>query len=226
MLTADDVVVLLDFDNTLFDNDRFAADLGAQLTQAFGAVECERYWTIYAERRAALGYADYLAALQTLRVGRDNDPKQLQISTFMLEYPFAERLFPRALDVIAHLRSLGLPGVLSDGDVVFQPWKIQRSGIWEAVGGRVHVYLHKERMLAAIRRHLPARHYVLVDDKPQLLAAMKRTLGREVTTVFVRQGHFAAESADTAIDPGPDLSVDLIADLLNHDRTHFLKDAR
>ena len=216
------MVFLLDVDNTLLDNDRFGSDLDARLAQLFGAAERERYWAIYAELRDALGYADYLATLQRFRVGLEDDPDLLQMSEFILEYPFAERLYPHALEVIAHLRTLGAPAVLSDGDVVFQPRKIQRSGIWSAVEGRVLIYPHKERMLEAVKRRCPALRYVMVDDKPRLLAAMKSQLGQKLTTVFVRQGHYAAESAASAIDPSPDVSVDRIGDLLDCDLTKLL----
>ncbi len=220
---ASDVVFLLDVDNTLLDNDRFAADLGARLQRDFGAAERERYWAIYNALREQLGYADYLAALQEFRVDLHDDlPDLLRMSAFLLDYPFAERLYPRALDAIAHLRGLGVVAVLSDGDVVFQPRKVQRSGIWEAVEGRVLIYLHKERMLDAMQRCFPASHYVMVDDKPQLLAAMKRALGEKLTTVFVRQGHYAAASLHTVIDPAPDRSIARIGDLIDCDLTGLI----
>jgi len=220
-----DVVFLLDVDNTLLDNDRFGADLGARLEQAFGADQRDRYWAVFAALREELSYADYLAALEKFRVGLDDDPDLLQMSSFMLEYPFADRLYPHALEAIAHLSTLGLPVVLSDGDVVFQPRKIQRSGIWNAVEGRVLIYVHKERALDAMQRRYPARHYVMVDDKPLLLAAMKRTLGEKLTTVFVHQGHYAAQyaaQANTVIDPPFDLEIERIGDLLDRDRADFL----
>ena len=216
MLSSNETVFLLDVDNTLFDNDRFGADLGNRLEQGFGVAGRQRYWTIYNALREELGYADYLWALQKFRVGLDDDlPELLQMSAFVLDYPFAARLYPRALETIAHLRTLGLPVILSDGDVVFQPRKIQRSGIWEAVDGRVLIYLHKERMLDAMQHRFPAAHYVMIDDKPQLLAAMKRILGTRLTTVFVRQGHYAAESVNAAIDPLPDRAFERIGDLLD-----------
>ena len=221
-----DVVFLLDVDNTLLDNDRFGADLGARLEQAFGADQRDRYWAIFAALREELSYADYLAALEKFRVGLDDDPDLLQMSSFMLEYPFTDRLYPRALEAIAYLSTLGLPVILSDGDVVFQPRKIQRSGIWNAVEGRVLIYVHKERALDAMQRRYPGRHYVMVDDKPLLLAAMKRALGERLTTVFVHQGHYAAQyaaqSANTVIEPPPDLEIERIGDLLDHDRADFL----
>jgi FMN phosphatase YigB (HAD superfamily) len=222
LLSEGEVVFLLDVDNTLLDNDRFGADLGARLEQAFGAAERDRYWAIFAALREELSYADYLGALEKFRAGLDDNPNLLQTSSFMLEYPFADRLYRRALDAIAHLRTLGLPVILSDGDVVFQPRKIQRSGIWNAVQGRVLIYVHKERALDAMQRRYPAQHYVMVDDKVQLLAAMKRVLGQKLTTVFVRQGHYAAQSASTVIDPPPDMDIERIGDLLDRDRSDFL----
>jgi FMN phosphatase YigB (HAD superfamily) len=213
VLTTGEVVFLLDVDNTLLDNDRFAADLRAQLTQGFGAAECARYWAIYDGLRQQLGYADYLAALQGFRNGLEDDPDLLQMSAFLLEYPFAQRLYPRALEAIAHLRTLGLPVVLSDGDMVFQPRKIMRSGIWDAVDGRVMICVHKQRSVPAMQRRYPASRYVMVDDKPQLLAAMKQAMGDQLMTVFVRQGHYAVESAGTTIVPPPDRTIELIGDL-------------
>ncbi len=217
MLAGGGVVILLDVDNTLLDNDRFGADLGDRLTQLFGAAERERYWAIFAALRSELGYADYLTTLQKFRAGLEEHPQLLLMSQFMLEYPFAERLYPGALETVAHLHTLGLPVILSDGDIVFQPRKIQRAGIWRAVDGRVIVGVHKERSLDAMRRRFPATHYVMVDDKPQLLVAMKRLLGPQLTTVFVRQGHYAAESRNAVFDPAPDVCIDRIADLLEHD---------
>ncbi|HEY2395328.1 MAG TPA: HAD family hydrolase [Rudaea sp.] len=217
MLARDGTVILLDVDNTLLDNDRFGADLGDRLAQLFGAVERERYWAIFAALRTELGYADYLTTLQKFRIGLEEHPQLLLMSQFMLEYPFAERLYPRALEAVAHLHTLGAPVILSDGDIVFQPRKIQRSGLWCAVDGRVVVVVHKERSLDLVRRRFPAIHYVMVDDKPQLLVAMKRLLGPELTTVFVRQGHYAAESRNTIFNPAPDVCIDRIADLLERD---------
>jgi FMN phosphatase YigB (HAD superfamily) len=221
VLATGEVVFLLDVDNTLLDNDRFAADLGARLEQGFGAAGRDRYWALYAKQRDQLGYADYLGALEAFRAGLDDEPDLLQMSAFLLEYPFAQRLYPHALEAIAHLGTLGLTVVLSDGDVVFQPRKVQRSGIWDAVAGRVLIPLHKQRALEAMQRRYPAAHYVMIDDKPQLLAAMKQVLGARLTTVFVRQGHYALESADMTIDPAPDLGVERIGELIDFDMSHF-----
>jgi FMN phosphatase YigB (HAD superfamily) len=214
-------VFLLDVDNTLLDNDRFAADLGDRLESCFGAAQRARYWDIFAQRRAALGLADYLGSLQEFRTGLDDDPRLLDMSQYLLEYPFTSRLFPRALEAIAHLRTLGSPMVLSDGDIVFQPRKIQRSGIWDAVEGRVMIYLHKEKVLDHMQRRFPAKHYVMVDDKANLLAAMKSVLGAQLTTVFVRQGHYALAAESNSVFPAPDLVIERIGDLLNHNSTDF-----
>jgi FMN phosphatase YigB (HAD superfamily) len=215
------MVFLLDVDNTLLDNDRFAEDLGDRLGQTFGAAERARYWQIFARLREQLGLADYLASLQAFRAGLDDHPDLLAMSEFLLEYPFAARLFPRALDAVAHLNTLGRAAVLSDGDVVFQPRKIQRSGIWEAVGGRVMIYVHKERELDHVLRRYPAQHYVMVDDKPNLLAAMKSALGSRLTTVFVRQGHYALAAESNSVDPAPDVTIERIGDLINLDLSDF-----
>ena len=221
MLSAAAPVILLDVDNTLLDNDRFTADLGDRLEASFGAGERARYWEIFARRRESLTLADYLGSLQEFRAGLDDDPKLLDMSQFLLDYPFANRLFPDALQAIAHLRTLGKPAVLSDGDIVFQPRKIQRSGIWDAVEGRVMIYLHKEKVLDHMQRRYPADHYVMVDDKPNLLAAMKATLGARLKTVFVRQGHYALAPDSQSVAPAPDLTIENIGDLLNFKPTDF-----
>jgi FMN phosphatase YigB (HAD superfamily) len=214
-------IFLLDVDNTLLDNDHFAADLGEELENCFGAAQRARYWDIFAQRRTALGLADYLGSLQEFRAGLDDDPQLLDMSQYLLEYPFTSRLFPRALEAVAHLRTLGSPIVLSDGDIVFQPRKIQRSGIWDAVEGRVMIYLHKEKVLDHMQRRFPAKHYVMVDDKANLLAAMKSVLGAQLTTVFVRQGHYALAAESNSVVPAPDLVIERIGDLLNHNSTDF-----
>jgi FMN phosphatase YigB (HAD superfamily) len=221
VLNTGEMIFLLDVDNTLFDNDRFAADLGDRLEQAFGAAERARYWAIFGRLREQLGLADYLGTLQAFRAGLDDQPDLLAMSEFLLEYPFAARLFPRALEAVAHLRTLGRPAVLSDGDVVFQPRKIQRSGIWEAVEGRVMIYVHKERVLDHMQQRYPANHYVMVDDKPNLLAAMKSTLKDRLTTVFVRQGHYALTTESNSVDPAPDMTIERIGDLINHNLSDF-----
>lgn len=221
MLNDAAMVFLLDVDNTLLDNDRFAADLGERVEKCFGAAQRTRYWDIFAQRRAALGLADYLGSLQEFRAGLDDDPRLLDMSHFLLEYPFASRLFPRALEAITYLNTQGSAVVLSDGDIVFQPRKIRRSGIWDAVEGRVMIYVHKEKVLDHVQRRFPAKHYVMVDDKANLLAAMKSVLGAQLTTVFVRQGHYALAAESNSVVPAPDLVIERIGDLLNHNLTDF-----
>ncbi|MEO8196567.1 MAG: HAD family hydrolase [Thermoanaerobaculia bacterium] len=212
-----DVVVFLDCDNTLLDNDLVQEDLREHLAREFGSECRDRYWAILEALRTELGYVDYLGALQRYRIERIDDTRLLQMSSFLVDYPFASRLYPGALDAIRHLRTLGLTVILSDGDVVFQPRKIQRSGLWAAVEGRVLIYIHKERMLEAVAVHYPARHYVMVDDKLRLLAAMKKVWGDRVTTVFPRQGHYALDPANIKAYPAADLTIERIGDLVAFD---------
>ena len=170
----DDVVFLLDVDNTLLDNDRVEADLRRHIRDAFGAERQQCYWDLFEQLRAELGYADYLGALERYRAEYPRDPQLLRISSFLVNYPFAERLYPRALDVIARFRRFGVVVILSDGDVVFQPRKIECFGLWEAVSGHVLIYIHKEQMLDDVVQRYPVRQYVLVDDKFRILAAVKQ----------------------------------------------------
>ena len=215
------LVFLLDVDNTLLDNDRFAADLSGRLTSAFGPAERDRYWDLFARLRDELGRADYLAALQAFRIGLDDQPALLRMSEFLLDYPFENLLYADALESVAHLATLGTPVVLSDGDIVFQPRKVQHAGIWAAVEGRVLIYLHKERSIAAMQNRFPAAHYVMVDDKPNLLAAMKRVLGARLTTVWVRQGQYALAAATDSIELRPDRTIERIGALRELSRHHF-----
>ena len=219
------VVFLVDIDNTLLDNDRFGADLNDTLTQAFGADQCARYWQLYEELRDSSGYADYLGALQRFRAGLENDPALLKMSRYLLDYPFAERLYPDALETLAHLRSLGPTAILSDGDIVFQPRKIQSSGVWNAVAGEVLVYIHKQHMLVGIQQRYPAAHYVMVDDKPHILTEMKRGMGDKLTTVFVEQGHYAADAVAAGLELEPDRRIARIGDLRQLKLIDFLPDA-
>jgi FMN phosphatase YigB (HAD superfamily) len=207
------VVFLLDVDNTLLDNDCVTADLERYLIEEVGPAREARYWAIFEQLRTELGYADYLGALQRYRVENPREPHLLAISRFLINYPFADRLFPDALAAIAHLNQWGPTVVLSDGDVVFQPRKVERSGIWDAVETRVLIYVHKERELDDVERRYPAEHYVLVDDKVRILAAVKKVWGNRVTTVFPRQGHYAVD-AEISKYPAPDLTIERIGDLL------------
>jgi FMN phosphatase YigB (HAD superfamily) len=207
------VVFLLDVDNTLLDNDRIVADMRAALVREVGVEKEARYWTIFEECRRELGYADYLGTLQRFRLEDPHDPNLLAISSMLVNYPFRDRLFPGALDVIRHLAQWGTTVILTDGDVVFQPLKIERSGLGEAVEGRVLLYVHKEKELAEVERRFPADAYVLVDDKLKILTAVKAEWGNRVTTVFPRQGHYATDP-DVKNYPNADIAVEHIADLL------------
>ncbi|HMA42795.1 MAG TPA: HAD family hydrolase [Gemmatimonadales bacterium] len=211
------VVFLLDCDNTLLDNDGVQEDLRNHLAREFGAVNRDRYWAILEQLRTELGYADYLGALQRYRLGEESDPGLLLMSSFLVDYPFDSRLYPGALDAIRHLRTRGLTVILSDGDVVFQPRKIQRSGLWAAVEGRVLIYIHKEQMLDAVAERYPARHYVMVDDKLRILAAMKQIWGDRLTTIFPRQGHYALDPRNISAYPAADVTVERIGDLITYD---------
>jgi FMN phosphatase YigB (HAD superfamily) len=207
------LVFLLDVDNTLLDNDGVTADLRQHMIEAFGAESQERYWQIFESLRTELGYADYLGALQRYRVEHPNEPHLMEISFFLVDYPFQKRLYPGALEAIARLRERGTVAILSDGDVVFQPRKIARSGLWRAVDGAVLIYIHKEDMLADVERRYPAQHYVMVDDKLRVLTAIKKLWGHRVTTVFVRQGHYAADARALAAYPAADVTIERIGDL-------------
>lgn len=213
MSNPSSIVFLFDVDNTLLDNDAVQADLGAHLEREFGRASRERYWVIFEELRTQLGYADYLGALQRYRLENLDDPQLLRVSLFLVDYPFRERLYPGALAALERCRRFGPTVILSDGDVVFQPLKVQRSGLWDAVSGRVLIYLHKEQMLEAVERRHPAKHYVMVDDKLRILAAMKQVWGDRLTTVFPRQGHYALDARETARWPAADVEVQSIAEL-------------
>jgi FMN phosphatase YigB (HAD superfamily) len=206
-------VFLLDVDNTLLDNDCVERDLRQHLDQVLGTECRQRYWDIFEELRAELGYADYLGALQRYRAEHPRDPNILEVSSYLIDYPFAERLYPGALAAIAHVRAWGPTVILSDGDAVFQPRKVQRSGLREAVGGRVLIYIHKQEMLDDVESKHPARHYVMVDDKLRLLAAMKEVWGSRLTTVWVVQGHYARDLKTASGYPAPDIRLERIADL-------------
>src|SRR5260370_10797062 len=216
-MTQTDLVFLLDVDNTLLDNDRVIVDLKRHLTQAFGAERQHRYWAIFEQLRSELGYADYLGALQRYRIENPRDPNFLEVSRYLTDYPFANRLFPGSLDVIEHLDQWGSTVILSDGDVVFQPRKIERSGLFEAVQGRVLIYIHKEHELDDVEKRYPAGHYVLVDDKLRILTAVKKAWGPRVTTVFPRQGHYALDPKEGARYPTADVTVERIGELLRCD---------
>lgn len=211
------VVFLLDVDNTLLDNDRVAADLRRYLEREIGQACQRQYWTIFEQLRAELGYADYLGALQRYRIEHAHDHNLFAISSYLVNYPFANRLYPNSLDVVERCKEWGTPVILSDGDVVFQPRKVERSGLFEAVEGHVLIYIHKEHELDEVARRYPADHYVLVDDKLRILAAVKQAWGSRVTTVFPRQGHYANDPAILAAFPSADISLGRVGALLEYD---------
>jgi FMN phosphatase YigB (HAD superfamily) len=225
MATPFDIVTLFDCDNTLLDHDQVVADLRNHLEQEFGPRNSDRYFEIFEALRKELGYADYLGALQRYRLGANNDPRLLKMSCFLMDYPFVDRLYPGSLNVIKHFGKYGPTVILSDGDVVFQPRKIQRSGLWDAVGGRVLIYIHKESMLDDVERRYPARHYVMVDDKLRILAEMKKVWGNRLTTIFPRQGHYALDPHNIDKYPAADLAVEHIGDLVDCEVSTLLANA-
>ncbi len=220
------VVFLFDVDNTLLSNDQVIADLQKYLEAGVGTKGAQDYWRFFEELREELGYADYLGALQRYRAAYPHGLRLLSVSRFLINYQFANRLFPNSLDVLAHCRQWGPTVLLTDGDVVFQPRKIDCSGLFEAVEGRVMIYVHKEKELADVARHHPARHYIMVDDKARILAAMKAIWRSRLTTVFVRQGHYALDPKLAARCPGADVTIERIGDLLKYDLPALLAAAR
>jgi FMN phosphatase YigB (HAD superfamily) len=222
MTNSNEVVFLFDVDNTLLDNDRVTADLRRYLDQNFGPEVRDRYFTIFEELRAELGYADYLGTLQRYRLEAECDHGLLLMSEYLVDYPFANRLYPGSLDALERARQWGPTVILSDGDVVFQPRKVRRSSLWDAVEGRVLIYIHKELMLDDVERQYPARRYVMVDDKLRILAAMKNVWGDRLTTVFPRQGHYALDPEIAAAYPAADVTIERIGELVNYDLPDLL----
>jgi len=218
------VVFLFDVDNTLLNNDRVSEDLRRHLTREVGEQRQERYWAIFEELRVQLGYADYLGALQRYRIEYPHDYHLLEVSTFMVNYPFANRLYSGSLDAIQHVSTFGPTVILSDGDVVFQPRKVERSGLLEEVEGRVLIYIHKELELDEVERQYPADHYVMMDDKVRILTALKKIWGTRVTTVFPRQGHYALAD-EVKKYPAPDITIESIGKLTEYDLPALLKAA-
>ncbi len=217
-----DLVFLFDVDNTLLDNDRLQNDLFRHIEHEFGKKALARYQAIFEELRSQLGYADYLGALERYRIENMHDPRLLHMANWLVEYPFAARLYPKALDVVKRARRWGQVAILSDGDAVFQPRKVERSGLWKAFGGHVLIFIHKEQELKAVERFYPAKHYVMVDDKLRLLQAIKDVWGKRVTTVFVKQGHYARDKKAIAEYRPADMTVRHIGDLLELKRTAFI----
>jgi len=211
------IVFLVDVDNTLVDNDGIQQDLKDHLERTYGLVARERYWKILEDLFVELGYRDYIGALQRFRVEHPREVELLAMSSFLMDYPFADRLYPRALEVLKRLRSLGPTVILSDGDVVFQPRKVEHAGLSEAVDGHVLIYIHKEEALDDVERRYPAEHYVLVDDKLRILDAVKQVWGARVTTVFPRQGQYAHDAKVISALPPADVTIERIGDLLDYD---------
>src|SRR5256886_5020033 len=222
VMTPSPIVFLIDVDNTLLDNDRIQSDLKRHLEREFGAACRDRYWAILEQLFTELGYSDYLGALQRYRVEHPQDIHLLSMSSFLVDSPFANRLYPESLDVLERFRAWGQTVILSDGDVVFQPRKVERSGIFEAVDGNVLIYIHKEEALDDVERRYPAEHYVLVDDKLRILTTVKQVWNSRGTTVFPRQGQYAHDRNIIAACPPADLTVDRIGDLLDYDLSALL----
>jgi FMN phosphatase YigB (HAD superfamily) len=216
------IVFLFDVDNTLMDHDRVVADVRHFMEREIGKDRQERYWEILETLRAELGYVDYLGTLQRYRAEYPHNASIIKISLYLINYPFANRLFPNSLDVIDHLKQWGTAAILSDGDAVFQPRKIERSGLWEAVDGNVRIYFHKENELADVEKKLPADHYVVIDDKLKLLAAIKEQWKDRVTTIFPKQGHYALDPKNLATYPAADINIERIGDLLQFDLPRLL----
>jgi|SRR5436190_12634676 len=221
-MRANKIVFLFDVDNTLLDNDRVTADLKRHLQREVGPERAQHYWALFEQLRSELGYADYLGALQRYRIEYPHDPRLLIVSNFLVNYPFANRLYPNSLDVIDHVKQWGPVVILSDGDVVFQPRKVERSGLLEAVDGNALIYVHKEQELDDVEQRYPAEHYVMVDDKLRILAAMKNTWRERLTTVFPRQGHYALDPKAIATYPQADFTVERIGELVNYDLSVLL----
>jgi len=222
MSEAAPIIFLFDVDNTLLDNDRVQNDLDKHVADVFGAEAAKTYWEIYETLRQKLGYADYLGAIQQFRLGCGDELRAQDLAAFLLEYDFAARLYPGALDAIAHLAQFGTCAVLSDGDVVLQPRKVSVSGIADAVEGRVLIYVHKERMLDDVARRFPAKHYVMIEDKLRVLDGMKRQWRDRLTTVFVRQGHYANDPAALKEYPPAQIALNGIDGLSGLDADSFL----
>ena len=211
------IVFLVDVDNTLIDNDGIQQDLKDHLERTYGVGARDRYWAILEDLMEELGYRDYIGALQRFRVEHPRDIELLAMSSFLLDYPFADRLYPNARLVLQRLQSLGPTVILSDGDVVFQPRKVEHAGLGKVGDGNVLIYIHKEEALDDVERRFPAEHYVLVDDKLRILDAVKQVWGDRVTTVFPRQGQYAHDAKVMSALPAADLTIECIGDLLDHD---------
>ncbi|HLW91240.1 MAG TPA: HAD family hydrolase [Roseiarcus sp.] len=216
-MSTSDIVFLFDVDNTLLDNDRFQHELGEYLRNSHGDRTYDRYWALFEEIRSELGYADYLGAIERCRLEHPHQPRILQAASWLLGYPFADCLYPNALAAVRHMRQWGPVVILSDGDAIFQPHKIERSGLWRAFDGQVLIYIHKEKELQDVERWHPAKRYVLIDDKLRVLDAVKNIWGERVTTIFPRQGRYALDAAALAALRPADIAIDNVGDLTQYD---------
>jgi hypothetical protein len=223
MAKTSQVVFLFDVDNTLIDNDRVQTHLSEHLEQTYGAATRDRYWEIFEQLRSELGYADYLGALERYRTEDLHRPEVLRMSSWLVDYPFVDRLYPRALDAVKHVQQWGTAVILADGDAVFQPPKVERSGLWQAFDDRVLIFIHKEEELDDVVRLYPADHYVMIDDKLRILSAVKKVWGGRVTTVFPKQGHYALDPKALAVYPAADIELAKIGELLRYDLPGLLK---
>ena len=215
------IVFLVDVDNTLIDNDGIQQDLKDHLERTYGATARDRYWRILEDLMVELGYRDYIGALQRFRIEHPLEIELLSMSSFLMDYPFADRLYPGALAVLKRLRGAGTTVILSDGDVVFQPRKVEHAGLAKVADGNVLIYIHKEEALEDVERRFPAEHYVLVDDKLRILDAVKQVWGARVTTVFPRQGQYAHDPKVISALPPADVTIERIGDLLDYDLTRL-----
>lgn len=215
------IVFLVDVDNTLVDNDGIQQDLKDHLAKTYGVAARDRYWKILEDLMVELGYRDYIGALQKFRVEHPSEMELLAMSSYLMDYPFAERVYPKALEVLKRLRSFATTVILTDGDVVFQPRKVEHAGLAKIADGNVLIYIHKEEALADVERRFPAEHYILVDDKPRILDAVKKIWKERVTTVLPRQGQYALDTKVLSALPPPDVTIDHIGDLLDHNLTRL-----
>jgi FMN phosphatase YigB (HAD superfamily) len=211
------LVFLVDVDNTLVDNDGIQQDLKDHLERTYGVAARDRYWRILEDLMVELGYRDYIGALQKFRVEHPREMELLAMSSYLMDYPFAERLYPNALEVLKRLRSVAPTALLTDGDVVFQPRKVEHAGLAKVADGNVLIYIHKEEALEDVERRFPAEHYVLIDDKLRILDAVKQVWGERVTTVLPRQGQYAHDAKVISALPPADVTIERIGDLLQYD---------
>ena len=208
-MTHRPLVFLFDVDSTLLDEDAVINDLCKYLIQQVGQESADNYWKHFDKLRGELGYADYLGALQRSRDENPHEMGLLLVARYLIEYPFASKLFPQALDVVRHAKQWGLPVILSDGDVVFQPVKIDRAGLCKPFDEHVLIYIHKEKELAHVAQRYPADHYVFIDDNLRILQVVKACWGERVTTIHVCQGQDIVNSHILA-----DITINDIKDFL------------